>query len=191
MLIATAIFMFVMLIAVGSLVSMVNADRKAQSVAVITDNLRFAIDDVSRTIRTGTDIDGSVGCSSNTVGTDCYGGTNRVEVTDQDSKRVAYRFSTAAQCNGGGASGQFTSGCLMRSDDAGATFSPITSPELEIEVSGTDASRFYVRGSNPSDTGDRLQPIVSIILQARITKGLSTPTVLHLQTSITQRVYDN
>jgi type II secretory pathway pseudopilin PulG len=188
MLIATAIFMFVMLIAVGSLVAAVNADRKAQSVALISDNLRFTMDDISRTIRTGMDIDGSAGCISGLNNKDCTGGTTQIGVTDQGGIRVLYRFSTAAQCNGV-AGGKFMSGCLMRSDNGGP-FMPITAPDLEIVVGGLGTSLFYVRGANVG-AADLLQPTVTLTLQAHITRGLTTPTDLHLETSLTQRVYDN
>ena len=73
----------------------------------------------------------------------------------------------------------------MRSTDGGANFLPITSPEIEIDPT---ASWFYVRGSS---VGDTEQPNLVMTLQATVTRGVSTRTHLHLQTSVTQRAYDN
>src|SRR3954471_17274640 len=53
MIVSVAIFMFVMVIAIGSLVSIIGADRKAQSIQSVADNLQFALDDMSRSVRTG------------------------------------------------------------------------------------------------------------------------------------------
>src|SRR5579872_2581420 len=54
LMVSVGLFMIVMLISIGALVSMANADRKAQSIQVVIDNLDFALDDMSRIIRTGT-----------------------------------------------------------------------------------------------------------------------------------------
>lgn len=192
MIVSIAIFMFVMVIAVGSLVAIVGANRKAQAVQAVVDNLRFALDDMSRVMRTGTEYH----CSSSAVAgvRDCMEGNRQIAVINQygEEDKVVFRFSTASECNEPDGGTAFLSGCLMRSTEGGVagSFLPLTSPEIEIEVdpSNSGSSRFYVQGSTP---GDGVQPELVMTLSAKITKGLSQPTELHLQTTVTQRVYDN
>ena len=53
LLVSVALFSVVMLISVGSLVAMAEAARKAESIKSVLNNLNFAFDSMSRTIRTG------------------------------------------------------------------------------------------------------------------------------------------
>src|SRR3989338_4304258 len=51
--VATALFTVVMLIAVGSLLSIVSVNRKAQALHLVMNNLNVALDGMVRAIRTG------------------------------------------------------------------------------------------------------------------------------------------
>lgn len=188
MIVSVAIFMFVMVIAVGSLVSIVGAGRKAQSIEAVVDNLRFALDEVSRVVRTGTEFNCSENISVEGV-QDCPSGGSQIAVINQygAEDKIVFRFADDDACNVDGGTA-FTSGCLMRSTDGGASFLPITSSEIEIDPA---QSRFFVQGSASRSDGDTVQPMLVMTLSAKVTKGLSQPTELNLQTSVTQRVYDN
>lgn len=189
MIVSVAIFMFVMLVAVGSLVALVGANRKAQSISAIVDNLRFALDDVSRTVRTGYEYNCSNGAGVSGTN-DCTTGGSQIAVIPQfrtlDSSgnpiKFVFRFSTASQCGPG-----FTAGCLMRSTKDGAEFLPITSPEIEINPT---QSKFFVRGSTPG-TADGKQPEVVMTLSAVAQVNVNASSVFNVQTTITQRRYDN
>ncbi len=200
MMVAVSLFTIVMLISMTTLVSIINADIKAQSLQSIIDNLNFALDDMSRTVRTGTTYHCTDGQSDTfplmgdpTVTQDCPGpyGSSYLSVEGSNGNRtdpndqIVYRFAVAADCGSG-----FTGSCLMKSTQSGAvgSFSPITSPEISI-----DSARFYVRGSCPLTGGscsDAIQPRAIVIISAHVTLPHGGTTVLNLQTTMTQRAYD-
>jgi len=194
MMVSVALFLVVILIAVGSLVGMVDADRKAQSIQSVVDNLDFALDDISRTVRTGTVfhcVDGGTNPSAETaasmatVGNCSSSGSlymavegsagSRVNVNDQ----IVYWFAPQATCGAG-----FVGGCIERSINSGGIFLPLTSPNVSI-----DASHFYVIGASAGPI-DHMQPKATMVLTAHILLSDGTQTTLHLQTTLTQRSYD-
>ncbi len=67
MIVAVSIFTIVMLVVVGALLSLNDSSRKAQALRTVIDNLNFAVEDMNRKIRTGSnylcyppDADGAV-----------------------------------------------------------------------------------------------------------------------------------
>ncbi|MGH7141752.1 MAG: PilW family protein [Minisyncoccia bacterium] len=185
MIVAVGLFMLVMVIAVGSLVSIVAADRKAESIESVVDNLRFAIDDISRETRTGTEYY----CGGYSAGgtQDCTNGSDKITFTDQDGNRVSFKVESSNLCGT-----NYAGDCLARCENSAdgtitecpGSYSPITSPSVDIEK-----AEFYVAGSTPGPF-DTQQPRIVMTLSAEITSGVSSPTVLNLQTTVTQRVYD-
>ena len=53
--VAVAIFSVVMLVAVGSLIALIDANRKAQAIKSVMNNLNFAVESMVRNARVGTD----------------------------------------------------------------------------------------------------------------------------------------
>ena len=179
--VAVALFSVVMVVAIGALLSMLDANRKAQAIQSVVNNLSFAMESLSRTARVG----GTYYChpgSANpapvpgnaiSMPKDCAGGGTLLafekyagdpnDVGDQ----VIFRLNGTR---------------LERSIDGGSNFVPLTSSESKI-----DNLRFYVIGS---ELGDSLQPRILVIVEG--TAGIleRTKTRFHLQTTITQRVPD-
>ncbi len=198
MLVSTAIFTVVMVIALGALLSMSESDRKAQTLKSVINNLNFSLDSISRAVRTG----GGYHCGSSS-GNDCTvppGGTS-FYFTPTGGGTVAYRFeNTTIDANAGTVCGQLTAiGCVARSTDGGTTWAAVTAPEVVI----TNLS-FYLLGSALGSTGDTYQPKLTILISgyvqfkgaggaAACTSGASNAgasTCFNLQTSVTQRLYD-
>lgn len=123
MIVALFLFSVVMVVSTGALVSIVDANRKAQSVKSVMNNVSFALDSMVRALRVGDDYDCGV-ASCNTVG------SNSLTFTDTDGREVEYRLS---------------GGQIERAIDGGAFFA-LTAPEVEIE-----RLRFYVDGTEGSD----------------------------------------
>ena len=91
-LVSTGIFTVVMVIALGALLAMVERDRKAQTLKTVINNLNFALDSMSRAIRTGEEYH----CGSSSGG-DCVSvPSSYFTFTAADGKKVAYCLRNSA-----------------------------------------------------------------------------------------------
>lgn len=183
MLVSTAIFTIVMVIALGALLAMSESDRKAQTLKAVVNNLNFSLDSISRAVRTGV----GYHCGS-LVGGDCTtppGGTF-FAFTSSSGTGVAYRLeNTITDGSAGVVCGQAAAiGCIARSLDGGTTWSAVTAPEVVI----TNLS-FYLIGS-AAGAIDSTQPKLTILLSGYVQVTGTRQTTFNLQTSVTQRLYD-
>jgi prepilin-type N-terminal cleavage/methylation domain-containing protein len=189
--VAVAIFSVVMVVALGALLSLSVADRRAEAIKTATDNLNFAVDSMSRTIRTGTNYN----CNT-PAGLDCASpGGNTLYFNPAGGGLMAYKLenmttdpsNAATICNQSG-----TVGCIARetSNDGGITWTPwaaITAPE--VVITNPNNILFYLRGSQIG-AADNMQPILTILLSGYVqVTGLQT-SAFNLQTTVTQRLYD-
>jgi hypothetical protein len=156
-----------MVIAMGALLAISESDRKAETLKSVINNLNFSLDSMGRSIRTGSNYDASANCASPS-GTDCTvpPGSTSLTYKDAGGHTVTYKLQNSA---------------IVRSVDGGA-FAAITAPEVVVS-----SFSFYVVGSA---TGDGLQPKVNILLSGFVTVTSRTTSQFNLQTSVTQRVYD-
>ena len=212
MLVSVAIFSVVMVIALGALLSISVSDRKAESLKSVINNLNFSLDSMSRALRTGT----NWGCDVNrtlipSAQTDCSGGANEIMFTSSSGVVTYYRLESLTDDNSNAASmcGQTSPnvGCIVRSTDGGATWSPVTAPEVIItDYSGTvtPSYLFYLVGSKQGGVSspEPAQPKLVIMVSGYVKVGggassqaaCNTPgnqcSVFHFQTTVTQRLYD-
>ncbi len=173
MLVSVAIFSTVMVIALGSLLALSEANRKAELLSSVTNNFNSAIDSMTRGMRTGS----RYHCGGGTLTTtnDCATtGSGQFAFLSSSGQTVVYQLQTTGCAN--------NTGCIIRSTDGGATYTSITSPEIVVT-----SLMFYVLGSSSSDA---VQPKVVMLVSGYATiKGLQQ-TTFNLQTSVTQRFYD-
>jgi prepilin-type N-terminal cleavage/methylation domain-containing protein len=174
LLVSVAIFSVVLVIALGALLSMSEADRKAQSLKTIINNLNFSIESMARTIRTGYDYH----CGDPSQ-FDCLSGGTSFYFTGADGRPYTYKFETA-QANLCGQSVAPT-GCVLRSV-AGSALMPLTSPEVVMT-----RVTFYVLGSVRNDT---IQPRVTILMSGYVVFKDGQKSQFNIQTTVTQRIYD-
>ncbi len=185
MLVSIALFAIVMVVCVGALLSLVGANKKAQALESVMNNLNISLDDMVRAIREGTNFNGSVGCASNTGGgpDDCTGGTQTfsfapygIDTTHSYTPTVyEYVMSGSTNCTTTTGAG----GCIMRSENGGP-FYPLTAPE--VSVTGME---FYVVGTA---SGDTIQPRVIITISGTAGGGsVKTSTTFDLQATALQR----
>ena len=175
LLVSVAVFSVVMLIAVGSLLTMAEASRKAQALKSVMNNLNFAMESMSRTIRVGASYTCGSTCESNGstyLSLEGSGG-DRDTLADQ----VVYCLGSGSSCSSSGNS-------ILRSLNGGGTFVPITASEVIIED-----LKFYVVGEL-SGSADNIQPKVVIVLRGYTEISKKTRTEFNLQTTITQRLLD-
>jgi len=178
LMVSTSIFVVIMLMAMGSLLVASDSARKSQALRFAMDNVSFAMEDMSRSLRVGKDyqcVNGAVallGIPNNDPSDNCplsglTGGGAIIFTPPSPSivRGTAYKLAgvgpyTLQKCDS-------VSGCLN-----------ITAPEVNISL-----LRFFVEGSS---TVDNLQPTIHIIMKGTVTvKG--QPTSFAIQTMVTQR----
>jgi prepilin-type N-terminal cleavage/methylation domain-containing protein len=185
MLVSIGIFALVMVLALGSLLSVSAAERKAEAIKTVMDNLNFALDSISRSVRYGENYHCGIGSYGGGTITplSCPNGGTSIVFLAYDGSTVFYNFETnAATCGQSTATG----GCITRkvitSQGADSGYQTITAPEVMVTN-----LMLYVKGA---ELNDNLQPKVTITLNGYSTgaNGLTTPFAI--QTSVTQRIYD-
>lgn len=192
MLVSVALFSVVMVMALGALLSLSTADRKAQGLKSAIDNLNFALDSMSRTIRTGS----GYSCSS-VPATNCLTtGSNTFYFTANNGVVTAYRLeSTNVDSNAASVCGQqtiATPGCLAISVDGGVTWASITSPNVIINdlSNNTPPGYLFYAWGTKLGSADNIQPVVVITVSGYVQVSTTQQSTFHLQTTVTQRIYD-
>jgi type II secretory pathway pseudopilin PulG len=120
--VATSIFMVVMLMAMGALVTTSHTAKKAQALRTAMDNVNFAMESMTRTLR---------------MGQDYSGGGTYINFTPPVP-------STAPPPAPGSSAFALSGGVLNRCD--GGTCIPMTSESVSI-----DYLQFYITGADPAD----------------------------------------
>ena len=194
LMVSLTIFSIVMLVSVGTLLIMIDINAKAQALYSATTNLSFALDSMTREIRTGKDYycktsDGTAGetlpsqtaprpkkdCGPGVEGN--YLGFSR----GRDNWQVGYRlvesggFGTIQQKinNPGGSTGD-------------TAWMPITADDVDIDLFELTVEHTDTHTAN----GDTEQPIVKVLVKGKISNGLATDTEFNVETHIVQRLLD-
>ncbi|MBI5005116.1 MAG: prepilin-type N-terminal cleavage/methylation domain-containing protein [Candidatus Lloydbacteria bacterium] len=173
--VSISIFTVVVLITIGALVSINEANRKIQSMRALMDNLNFALENMSRTLRTGS--------------TYHCGNTGTI-TSPQDCPTIGSDYIAIEGPGGSGANPNdqivfsLSNGQIQKSTNSGSTFLGMTSPDITITT-----LQFYVSGAAALDAK---QPKILLLVggTARAgSKGLVSE--FHLQTTISQRLVDS
>jgi len=122
-LVAIAIFAVVMTVAIGALVSVIDANRKARAQKLVIDNLTIAIESMTRSIREGS----TYHCGSGGTITDvqlCPGGSSFLALEPYGGSPYVNSDQTVFRLSGEG---------IERSTDGGTSYVGMTSPDITIE----------------------------------------------------------
>lgn len=180
---SVSIFALVMTIALGALLAMSESNRRVETMKSVINTLNFALDSMSRNIRTGTNYrcassgSAALSCPSSPSSAFTFLAADGT-VGDGDS---SFSNVQVAYCRGNGSSCSTSGTAILRSVDGG-TFAPITSKEVIIETLD-----FYVVGA---EAGDSIQPKATILLSGYVEVSATQRSRFDLQTSVTQRIYD-
>lgn len=172
--ISISLFVIIVMAGMGALVNANFLYDKSHDMRSVINNLNFALEDMSRSLRTGYDYHCVDDANLSLVNPhSClYGGG------------ISFKTSTGQQW----IYYIDTDGKIQKSADNGATFYQLTSDEIVID----DISGFSVLGAEPPTEGgggDQQQPFVTIRLSGSITnKDVITP--FSLQTSVSHRLVD-
>ncbi len=185
LMVSLSLFIIVVIALVGALYTVNDASRKVQAMRTVMDNLNFAMESMSRTIRTSENIicglpgDDLRNCPLSAAGDNRY---LTMDSTLGNYERVTYRFEQKDSTHNGRITkktvdldGQGNE--IVGSGNGG--FQPITSPEINIEK-----MVFYVDGAEQSDG---MQPNVIIKFEgvASVIGGTTIP--FSIQTYLSQR----
>lgn len=141
LIVAIGLFAVVMTIAAGAYLLMLNQNRQAESVATGINNLSFALESMSRNIRTGSDYD----CGSG----DCPSGLASFSFSNVNGDTVTYRlFGSTIQVKTGSGS-----------------YVDLTDSTVEIA-----SLMFYVVGTDKPPR-DYVQPHVTMVVYGTVPFG--------------------
>lgn len=168
LIVALGLFIAVSFIAVGALLSIVDSNRKANAIRTTMDNLNFALESMTREIRTGDSFD----CGLSGGETDCplsSGGSPQFNFINQDNETITYSTSSDAQ--------------HPREDVIYITTSEgknaLTAPDVSIS-----RLRFYVSGTG----GGTNQPRVIMVVQGTAGEQARIFTTFNLQSTVSSRL---
>lgn len=179
LLVSLALFSIVVVVALGAILTISDANRRVQKNRAVMDNINLAMDSMSRNIRLGRNYfcaDASptlpIYGSAITNSQSCPNGGTYLAFEDQygstsnnNDQGVYYFDSTQKKI-------------MYYAYDSGGIPAPLTSNELEIT-----SLKFYVTGTTAGQ-----QPKVTIVLSGvtALGKGLK-PVEINLQTTVSQR----
>lgn len=178
MIVAVGLFAVVMTVSVGALLALVNANRKAQALQSVMNNLNVAVDGMVRSIRMGSTYHCGSG-GSYEVSADCPAGDTLFAFEPFHTGTTAippwlYWFDHDE--NGVGRLFKSENGTI-----AGGV--EMTAPEVSI-----DSVKFYVVGS---ERGNGEQPKVLIIIKGSAgNTRITTQSTFHIQATAVQRILD-
>ncbi len=171
--VAIGLFTAVMVIAIGALLSVTVASRKAEAQRRVVDTLSYILEDIARNVRTGY----QVGC--NTYPEDCTNG-NKLHVRRYDNTAwhtITYEYKTVAG-----------RGFIEKTDTATGNVETITPPEVSISN-----VQFSIIGADgvAAVPPDYRQPKVLINLKGTVRAGTKYESFIKLQTTVTVLNLDN
>jgi hypothetical protein len=169
------LFSVVMIVALGAIVTMIDANRKSRAQKTVGDNIDAAMESMTRAIRDGTvyHCDAGIGTSidiaencppqgSSLFAFEPLGGDPNT-VTDQ----VVYKLENNS---------------IKRSLDGGANFLSLTAPEVVIE---NMTFRTVSYSASPDE-----QPKVLIVVSGKVGGDGPSGAAFHMQTTVSQRFTD-
>lgn len=162
LIIAVGLFALAMTLVSGAYLMMIGVTRHAQGTAIGIDNLSFALETMTRTIRTGTNYSG---------------GGSSFSVMSADAQPVSYRVSPDPTTS---------NGVIMQSKN-NQPWVALTDPSMVNVKSLT----FVVSGTAPLSAGDKVQPNVTMKIEGTV-QGDSDepPQPFKVETSATMRKTD-
>lgn len=186
-LVSLSIFTIVMTISIGSLMVLIGANARAQNTQSVMTNISFALDSMTREIRTGTDYYCDDYASLPTAGAATHncdigdtalafneGGQSLTE--DASSRRVAFRLQD----------GELQRRLGNGDGDADANeeedWEAVTSPNINIEV-----LRFVVTGA---DKGEGEAPTATIYIEGVAGIEDGSESEFSIQTTVVQQLLD-
>ena len=162
LIVAVGLFALIMTLASGAYLIMISTNQRAQAISTGIDDLSFALEIMTREIRTGT----SYNCGG---GGDCPNGGNSFSFTNENNEPITYNL-------GGFAPNQY----IQRTKKTRTK--GFTGPSVNIS-----SLTFYVTGTTNNDWQ---QPHVTIVVSGSVSAGHGTPESFSVEAAATMRETD-
>ena len=170
LMVSVSVFIIVMVISMGSILSVIDANRKSQSLRSVMDNLNFTIEAMTRNIRFGTNYHCDITQGIVSLPRDCSTAASSMSVTSSAGIQVVYKLVNgriARTLNGG--------------SDYYLTGTDLTVTNLAFRVYGSD---YYSGGTNLD------QPKAIIVIGGYVGTKASTKSTFTIETTVSQRLFD-
>lgn len=181
LMVSISVFIVIMVISMGSVLSVIDANRKSQSLRSVMDNLNLSLESMTRSIRFGTSYHCDAFADVNVLNTngflyprDCSGGASSIAFVSQVGTQVIYKL---------------VDGRIIRKVGSGPDYymtgSDVTITNLTFIVLG---SRYYNNGATTEE-----QPKVIIIIGGYVGNNNKpdSRSAFSIQTTVSQRLFDS
>ncbi len=178
LMVSLTIFSLVMITSIGALLTMIDANAKAQALYTSMTNLSFTIDNMTRNLRTGYDYycpnanaNESLSSNMNTGNSkNCTNGSAIAFTREKDRVRVGYKYDSADK--------------MLQQR---IIYGEVDTGWVDIDAGGIEIDTFEVTVDG-AISGDTVQPQIILFIKGSVKNGLDTPTQFQIQTNVTQRV---
>lgn len=171
MMVSVAIFSIVVMISLGAILTILDANRKARTLTEVMNNLNFSIEMITRSLKTGVEPDYFL--------SDRILHVNAIVLDESGFQREKTRYWRDEDQNGRG----FIAQCVNTSEDVNCDPSqwvPITSDLVDIES-------FEVLVVGGGSNNDLIQPRTQIVISGTVQVNEKISSSFSLQTSVSQR----
>jgi prepilin-type N-terminal cleavage/methylation domain-containing protein len=177
LLVSLGLFTVIVVAAVGSLYTVNQASVKVNAMRTVLDNLNFATESMSRTIRTGENIvcngtENTGGVSNNCAFGNANGAGYAVSLKSTiDGTSIEYMYNYGKK--------EIDKCTLVNNQISANSCVAITAPEVQVQK-----MQFFVDGA---DAGDSKQPSVMMLISGQANAGADNIAPFSIQTLISQR----
>lgn len=180
MMVSLTLFTVVMLAGTGTMLVVLDANRKAQAYQVAMDNLGVALEGISKDMRVGTHFYcWASGTLPGTTNQDCPTGGEIFAFLPLSAINTSTNYWVYRLNNTSGKG--ILERCRKGSDCTDDDFSALTAPEINIKY-----FRIFVTDSDPKSSGNTVQSKARIVIQGVAGVQPKTQTEFSVQTTISQ-----
>lgn len=172
MIVSVGLFSIVMLVVSVSYLNLIDLDRQTRSTNQLVSNLSFALESMTRNIRTGTNF----ACQSPSGPNNTSGTCSCFSFSDPSSKVITYLRKTD------GTIGQNTGVSASCLDSTAVSLT-----DVHVSTNSSTGLLFYVSGVG---LADGVQPHVTITLRGSIVISPTRSTTFSIETGAVQRLID-
>lgn len=170
MMVAISIFSIIMVMSMGAVISIMDANRKSRSLKSAMNNLNLAVETMSRNVKFGTR------WTCNDLEASCVGGV-RIMFQDRFTLNGTLQTVTYQFVENGGL-GRIERKIVGGPNDTNNQFESLTSPEIDINSFSLDVSGVG---------NDNKQPFLIMKVRGVVGVKASNQTQFDLQTAVSQR----